>query len=600
MGESFNQDLSTHSLKFRLTCLCVCAALTVGVFTSGILLHAYQDNAKNDLISSTEFNLHLVAGLIDQELSAVDDLRSWCRSNASISEYLADPKAPPAATLRLYKQLSADFSSHRGYTSVRRMIFTNIQHSRVLQFGNELTDSLPLTLGMLDQIPALQDPDKYRQWSSPMEDVFSHVPKRQYLVCVTPIYKEFSTQLAGWLYTEVPADIIRKPLENYMLEDGSRLYLTVGNTTCQIKDGWFHCGPQAERLQASRQSAQSGTTLLHEGNGFLAVTCCAGERSLWLTQTLPNRLFELRFGPYLPQLALLFILALLFGAALLRWLSHTISLPVERLRRRIFDMSMGDFRIDPSIEGDDEFGEIGRGINDLARSTVILMDKRVEDEKRKKDLEYQILQSQINPHFLYNTLNSIRWMATIQNASGIAEMTTALARLLKSVAKKTDSLIPLREELSLLDDYFTILKYRYGNAMSLFKVIDERLLDNVIPHFTLQPLLENAIFHGLEPAGGAGHLTIEVSSDGGERVLISVSDDGVGMDEATAAALLSDAPGKPNGLFHKVGLSNVHKRIRYEFGEAYGLSISSRIGQYTKVTVTLPRRVYTPPEGDPS
>lgn len=209
-----DQRLHTHTLKFRLTCLCVCVALAVGVFTSGILLHAYQDSAKNDLISSAEFNLHLVTGLVDQELSAVDDLRGWCRANPDISEYLADTKAPPAATLRLYKQLSTDFSLHRGYASVRRMIFTNIQHSRVLQFGKDLTDSLPLTLGMLEQIPALQEPEQYRQWSSPMEDVFSHVPKRQFLVCVTPIYKEFCTQLVGWLYTEVPADIIRKPLEN--------------------------------------------------------------------------------------------------------------------------------------------------------------------------------------------------------------------------------------------------------------------------------------------------------------------------------------------------------------------------------------------------
>lgn len=531
----------------------------------------------------------------------MDDLRNWCRSNPSISEYLSDPKAPPAATLSLYKRLCTDFASNRGFASVRRIIFTNLEHSRVLQFGNDLTDSLPLTLQKLDQIPALREPERYRQWSGPMEDVFSNVPRRQYLVSVTPIYKEFSTQMVGWLYTEISTDIIRKPLENYMLGNGSSLYLTVGGTTCRMEGSRFTPVSQSSKLRLSKQPAQSGTTQLHEGEGFLAVTCSAGQQMLWLTQTLPNRLFELRFGPYLPQLALLFILALLFGVVLLRWLSHTISAPVERLRGRIFDMSMGNFQIDPTIEGDDELGEIGRGINDLARSTVILMDKRIEDEKRKKDLEYQILQNQINPHFLYNTLNSIRWMATIQNAPGIAEMTTALARLLKSVAKKTDSLISLGEELSLLDDYFTIQKYRYGNAMSLFKVIDESLLDNVIPHFTLQPLLENAIFHGLEPAGGTGHLTIEVSADGPSRIHVAVTDDGVGMDEKTAAALLSENSSGQDGLFHKIGLSNVHNRICYEFGPEYGLSISSRLGQYTKVTVTLPRRSYAPskPEGGP-
>lgn len=592
--------LHPRTLKFRLICLCICASLTVGLFTTGTLLHAYRDNARKDLIASTEFNLHLVAGLIDQELSSVDDLINRCRSNSSVSAYLADPDAPPAETIRLYNQLTADFTASRGFASVHRIIFTNQEHTRVLQFGNDLSGSQPLTLHKLDEIPALREPERYRQWTGPVDDLFSNAPNQQFLISATPVNREFSTQTVGWLYVEIPTDIILKPLKNYMLDNGSSLYLTLRDADYRIEGAQFIPAALEDSFCPSRQSTQSASTRLYENGDFLAVVCPAGSHPLGLTQTLPKSLFQLRLEPYLPQLALLSTMALLFGAALQRWLSNMISKPVERLRRRIFYMSMGDFQIDPTIEGNDELGEIGRGINDLARSTVILMDKRVADEKRKKDLEYQILQSQINPHFLYNTLNSIRWMATIQNASGIAEMTTALARLLKSVAKKTDSLVPLREELSLLDDYFTIQKYRYGNAMSLFKVIDERLLDNVIPHFTLQPLLENAIFHGLEPAGGTGHLTIEVSADGAERVLITVSDDGVGMDEAAAAALLADTPSKPNGLFHKVGLSNVHKRIRYEFGAEYGLSINSRIGQYTKVTVTLPRRDYILPEGGSS
>ena len=90
------------------------------------------------------------------------------------------------------------------------------------------------------------------------------------------------------------------------------------------------------------------------------------------------------------------------------------------------------------------------------------MERRLEDEKQKQDLEYKMLQSQINPHFLYNTLNSIKWMATIQGANGISEMTTSLSRLLKSISKGTSLLIDIREELSLLENYFTIQSYRYG------------------------------------------------------------------------------------------------------------------------------------------
>lgn len=133
------------------------------------------------------------------------------------------------------------------------------------------------------------------------------------------------------------------------------------------------------------------------------------------------------------------------------------------------------------------------------------MNKRIEDEKQKQDLEYKMLQSQINPHFIYNTLSSIKWMATIQGADGIAEMTTALSRLLKSISKGTRLLVPIREELAFLEDYCTIQNYRYGGTISFaLKVDDPTIYDRGILRFTLQPLVENSIFHGIEPKGVPG------------------------------------------------------------------------------------------------
>ena len=144
-----------------------------------------------------------------------------------------------------------------------------------------------------------------------------------------------------------------------------------------------------------------------------------------------------------------------------------------------------------------------------------------------------MLQNQINPHFIYNTLNSIKWMATIQHAPGIAEMTMALSRLLKSVSKGSERLVPLQEEFALLNDYFTIQQYRYGGTITLdvTYIEDERLTQScLIPRFTLQPIVENAIFHGIEPKGCAGSLTLTVAHDPANGdVLIDLNDDGVGM-----------------------------------------------------------------------
>lgn len=130
-------------------------------------------------------------------------------------------------------------------------------------------------------------------------------------------------------------------------------------------------------------------------------------------------------------LACILIGILSIGILLMILMNRMITVPVSKLQTRMVRIAGGDFSRDPSVEWEHELGDIGRGINDLSENVSELMEKRLEDEKQKQDLEYKMLQSQINPHFLYNTLNSIKWMATIQGATGISEMTTSLSRLLK-------------------------------------------------------------------------------------------------------------------------------------------------------------------------
>ena len=276
------------------------------------------------------------------------------------------------------------------------------------------------------------------------------------------------------------------------------------------------------------------------------------------------------------------------------WLAWAITRPVEALQKRIEAVGGGDFTADPAVEWPNELGDIGRGINKLAADVDGLMNRRVEDERKKQELEYRMLQSEVNPHFIYNTLNSIRWMATIQYAPGIAEMVTAFARLTKSISKETQKLVPLQEELALLNDYFTIQQYRYGGDLEIevSRIEDERLCrDCMIPRFTLQPLVENAIFHGLEPKGGHGSVLLDISIDPATGdVLLRLTDDGIGMPPEQVAHLLDAPAGEKEKAekFRHVGLWNVNRRIQYSFGEAYGLTIESEEGIGTEVTIRLP------------
>lgn len=224
------------------------------------------------------------------------------------------------------------------------------------------------------------------------------------------------------------------------------------------------------------------------------------------------------------------------------------------------------------------------------------MARRVEDEQQRLALEYQMLQNQISPHFIYNALNSIKWMATIQKAPGVAEMVTALSRLMKNVSKGTQKLTSLQEEFALLEDYFTIQRYRYGGTITLEMpaLQDEDLLNRYrIPRFTLQPLAENAIFHGIEPKGGVGRLAVimEVDPESGD-LLIHLSDDGVGMTPEQIRELLSgQGLEDDNGLqFRRLGIWNVHRLLQLSFGQNYGLSIQSSPGEGTTITMRLPEQ----------
>lgn len=289
-------------------------------------------------------------------------------------------------------------------------------------------------------------------------------------------------------------------------------------------------------------------------------------------------------------LAGIIIMIIAMGVVLIVSSDRYFHRPLYKIRQKISETAAGDFSRDPSIEWNHELGEIGKGINDLSESIENLLETRLENEKQKRDLEYQMLQSQINPHFLYNTLNSIKMMASIQGATGIAEMTTSLASLLRNIAKGGSLIIPISEELSLVKDYFTIQNYRYGGMINFnIEVDDPDILDSSIIKFTLQPLVENSIFHGLEPKGGLGNITIHVSYIESD-ISIEVIDDGIGISKDKLDSIFDNSSKGKNEFFKEIGISNVNKRLQYEYGSQYGISVRSIEGEGTTMQVRIPRR----------
>jgi two-component system sensor histidine kinase YesM len=405
-----------------------------------------------------------------------------------------------------------------------------------------------------------------------------------------PLYNPENSAVIGTVFLGATTAVITDKLAGYSLPGNSELYFTIGGVYYRIENKSLIPSDIPYQTGVRNQDPLSRDTAAlmirdAEGRRRILVSYPLGE-GIALTQLMADIYFFPREGAWPGVAAGLCVLILFLAFIVTLSMDHSISRPVARLRKRIDALSRGDFSLDPVIESDTEIGQVGKGVNRMAQEITALLDRRIADEKNKRDLEYRMLQSQINPHFLYNTLNSIKWMAAIQHVQGIVEMTTALSRLLQTLSKDSRRVAPLRDELALLDEYLVIQKYRYGGSVTLVKHIDdESLLDALIPRFSLQPLLENAIFHGIEPKG-SGTVRVEVSRCG-KDALISITDNGIGMNREVIEKIFSSSC-EESGLLRKLGIRNVDERLRYAFGEDYGLSIESEEGKFTSMIFRLP------------
>lgn len=309
---------------------------------------------------------------------------------------------------------------------------------------------------------------------------------------------------------------------------------------------------------------------------------------LILCEVLPLKNISLNPNAIRATLGLVFISSIVIGFSLSLLFTRYLTRPIMRLIKHMEVISSGDFSNNPAIESNDELGIIGRQINEMSSHVSVLMDNRIRDEQEKMNLEIKMLQAQINPHFLYNTLDSIKWIATMQHNTGIVKVVSALSSLLKNMAKGFNEKVTVRQELDFLDNYITIEKIRYIELFDVeISVDDPSLYDARIIKLTLQPLVENSIFSGIEPNGKPGLIKIHIFSQG-QILYISIRDNGIGISEENIARLLTDTSRVTKNYMSGIGLPNVDRRIKLVYGQEYGLKIDSELGVYTCVTISLP------------
>ena len=310
-----------------------------------------------------------------------------------------------------------------------------------------------------------------------------------------------------------------------------------------------------------------------------------------LVSVVPMKSFSMGMTGMRNLAVLLVALTVLAAVILNQMVSARISKPLRRLNDSVKEWEAGNMEPNIYIGGSMEVEHLGKTLRSTVAQIRQLMDDIVVEQEEKRKSELDALQSQINPHFLYNTLDSIVWMITGERYDDAVFMITQLASLFRISLSKGKTVISIENEVKHAKNYMNIQKIRYKNSFEIDFQIEEEILNGCIVKLVLQPLLENAIYYGMEFMDGEGEIHVRGYRRDND-VYLEVEDNGLGMPEEEAAELLNGKE-RPHKHGSGVGLVNVHSRLKLRFGENYGLIIHSCPDEGMMVQIHIPYVPYT-------
>ena len=361
------------------------------------------------------------------------------------------------------------------------------------------------------------------------------------------------------------------------------------------QDGNIVYHPQQQQLYNELQTenidavmnAKTDTVTVGKGEHEKIYTISRSEKTGWTVVGCMN-VAELLKGSrqaqrvYVVCAAGLIVLALILS----RLLARNITYPIQRLRDSMKKVQTGEFpTIDLEVSSENEIGSLTKSFNVMTHRIQELMTQNIHEQEQKRKSELKALQSQINPHFLYNTLDSIIWMAEGKKNEEVVLMTASLARLLRQSISNEDELVSIGQEAEYARSYLTIQKMRYKDKLEFQIDISPAIFGVKIIKLVLQPIIENAIYHGLKYKDSKGFLIVRGYREG-EKSVLEVEDNGVGMDEETLSHIFEKH--KVNYHSNGVGVYNVQKRLKLYYGEEYGIVYKSKKNEGTTAVITIP------------
>ena len=566
-------------------------ALTL-LFTLGVSLVIAIGNMRQmaaewerTTLLNAEYALQTAATAIHRDIEEVDDLASWCAYNPSMRTYLLADVGSNNQALSMYPTISAKYSTLRTMQYVQRFMLINAK-GRQMVFGTAVTNTVAMTPEVLARIPGYDE--EYSGWSCIMRDPMALPSQALDTIPLTRKLTLSGTGREAHICAFVSPALITAALKGFTMPEGSSLLWQMGGRYYGINGNILTEEPlsdiPAEQLDVDMLDDSTEVYSIAAGyDAQLMVRYPIGVHDLYLIEIIPNGPLQ-RQIPYLSDSLVISLLAILVLGLLLAFLLHRmITPPITALQNRITKISSGDFSFDPAIEWNNELGDIGRGINSMSASVTALMDHRLEDEKQKQDLEYRMLQNQINPHFIYNTLDNIRYLIPT-DPQRAQQLIGRFIGILRYSINNTKQDVILLEDMRYIEDYLYIQRTRFGDRFLCETALADECMRYRVPKLLLQPLLENSIKYGFQKKPC---IHIRVRGWLGEDALyFTVEDNGGGVDETMLEQLRDILRSDEVNIEHN-GLQNINRRIWLGYGGDSGLTIDSTEGEGFTVKLKL-------------
>ncbi|OME48490.1 cache domain-containing sensor histidine kinase [Paenibacillus odorifer] len=403
------------------------------------------------------------------------------------------------------------------------------------------------------------------------------------------VYNLKTGNLIGTLFVNVKEDALSAFLETVRETSSDKKYFVVDGTqrTVSTPDKSKLLLKPEDRLNGSlRKTGSSVSEIIGKGSGRELVTVTYYDKLNWkLVNTISLQKLTADIHRNITLTIFVGIGCLLLSLLLAGKLSQIIVNPLLQVTKAMRKVREGDLNVTSPVTTEDETGLISTVFNSMVGRIQELMRTITNEQVRKREYELALIHAQIKPHFLYNTLDTIYVLNDLELNEAARDTTKALADFYRVVLSKGNEVIPLSEEVSNAADYLAIMQVRNPDVLRYEINIPKSLEGVKVPKLSLQPLIENAIYHGLKTKGSQGLISIEAYTHGRE-VIITVEDNGVGMSGEQVSRIVEyrSREGKPASI----GIYSVHERIKLYFGEPYGLSVESKLGKGTVMKMTIP------------